>query len=57
MSSGRRISATVEACVSPAFQSSSQPARLPPQKDKITIRDAKLNAAPTLAALDVRTRL
>jgi ribosomal protein S18 acetylase RimI-like enzyme len=48
MSSGRRISATVEAGVTPAFQSR---ARLPLQKDKITIRDAKLNDARALAAL------
>jgi GNAT superfamily N-acetyltransferase len=48
MSSGRRISATVEAGVTPAFQSR---ARLPLQKDKITIRDGKLNDARALAAL------
>lgn len=51
MSSGRRISDTVEAGVSLAVQSSPQPARLPLQKDKITIRDAELNDAPELAAL------
>jgi ribosomal protein S18 acetylase RimI-like enzyme len=51
MNSGRRIIATVEAGVPPAFQSSSQPTRLPLQKDKITIRDAKLGDAPALAAL------
>ena len=51
MSSGRRMGATVEAGVQPAFQSSSQPARLPLQKKKITIRDAKLSDAPALAAL------
>ena len=51
MSSGRRIGATVEAGVQPAFQSSSQPARLPLQKKKITIRDAKLSDATALAAL------
>jgi ribosomal protein S18 acetylase RimI-like enzyme len=51
MSRGRRIGATVEAGVQPGFQSSSQPARLPLQKNKITIRDAKLSDAPALAAL------
>jgi len=51
MTSGRRTSATVEAGVSPEFQSSSQPARLPLQKDKITIRDAESNDAPQLAVL------
>ena len=51
MSSGRHISAIVEAGVSPAFQPSSQRARLPLQKDKITIRDAESNDAPELAVL------
>ena len=51
MSSGRRVSATVEAGVSPAFQSSSHPPRLPLQKDKIAIRDAKLKDAPELSVL------
>ena len=50
MSTVRRIGATVEAGV-PGFQSSSQPARLPLQKNKITICDAKLSDAPALAAL------
>src|SRR5947207_9484436 len=50
MSSGHRNSA-VEADVSPTYRSSSQPARLPLQKNKITIRDAKLSDAPALAAL------
>jgi ribosomal protein S18 acetylase RimI-like enzyme len=61
MSSGRRISATAAAGVPaapkpgeggpPAWQANSQPTRLPLQKDKITIRDAKLSDAPALAAL------
>jgi hypothetical protein len=51
MSSGRGTSATAEARVSPAVQSSSPPARLLLQKDNITIRAAKLSDAPELAVL------
>jgi GNAT superfamily N-acetyltransferase len=51
MSSGCRLNDSVEAGVSPAFQSSSHAARLPPQKDKITIREAVLNDAPEIAVL------
>src|SRR5205823_13032511 len=50
MTSAHRTSA-VEADVSPTSRSRSQPARLPLQKNKITIRDAKLSDAPALAAL------
>src|SRR4029077_4359110 len=40
-----------EAGVSPAVQSSSQPARLPLEEGKITIRDAGPHDAPELAVL------
>jgi ribosomal protein S18 acetylase RimI-like enzyme len=51
MNSGRRTSARVEAGGSPACESTSQPAPLPPQKNKFTIRGAKLNDALGLAVL------
>jgi ribosomal protein S18 acetylase RimI-like enzyme len=51
MTSRKRSGNTVEAGVSPAWQSGSQPTRLPLQKNNIRIRDAKLGDAPELAAL------
>ena len=51
MTSRNRSGNTVEAGVSPAWQSGSQPKRLPRQKTKIRIRDAKLSNASQLAAL------
>ena len=51
MSSGRRISAIGRGRRVACIPSSSQSARLPLQKDKITIRDAESNDAPELAVL------
>jgi ribosomal protein S18 acetylase RimI-like enzyme len=51
MSNSRRISARLEAGLSPACKSTSRPSRLSLQKDKVTIRHAKLNDASGLAVL------
>jgi ribosomal protein S18 acetylase RimI-like enzyme len=51
MTSRNRSGDTVEAGVSPACQSDSQPTRLPLQKNDFRIRGAKLNDAPELAVL------
>ena len=51
MTSRDRSGDTVEAGVSPAWQSGSQLTRLPLQKNNIRIRDAKLSDASPLAAL------
>lgn len=51
MTSRNRSGNTVEAGVSPALQSGSQPTRLPLQKNDFRIRGATLSDAPELAVL------
>ena len=51
MTSRNRSGNTVDAGVSPDWQSGSQPTQLPLQKNNIRIRDAKLSDAPELAVL------
>ena len=51
MTSRNRSGNTVEAGVSPAWQSGSQPTRLPLQRDDIKIRRVRLADAPALAAV------
>jgi hypothetical protein len=48
MTSRNRSGNTVEAGVSPAWQSGSQPTRLPLQRDDIKIRRVRLADAPAL---------
>jgi ribosomal protein S18 acetylase RimI-like enzyme len=51
MTSRNRSGNTVEAGVSPAWQSGSQPTRPPLQKNNVRIREAKLSDASELAVL------